>query len=312
MLIRPDRRVLLAQQRLQKIHPEVDFSAIQHRLLGMPPVMESEVFSSWIARGLHTGIIKRKQIRELLNFSSAFYLADTQANRFNLPDLTMRFNLGASHLLPSMFIFNEAVLSLFQLLSITTNVIEKSPIYRFCPQCLSEDEMPYMCKFWRYAFSYVCQKHGCLLMERCPSCQLTIDPEAYDSRSARNTKLSIYLQCAHCYSMLYPSKSVQISDRLLDILFCAQNILIDRMGKHLPISDYLMQVSYPIKKETHQLYIGIHGQKLFDDSPGKIQSLFKRQGLFNTTHWYPSKTIFVVNATSKLKAAERWILSSMR
>lgn len=312
MLIKHDRRILIAQQRLQKSRPEMDFSSIQHRLLGMPQVMEGEVLSSWIARGLHARTIKKKQMRELLDFSPAFYLADIQAQRFNLPDLTMKFNMGASHILPDMFIFNEAVLNPFQLLSITTNVFERSPVCRFCPQCLSEDEVPYIRKNWRYAFSYACQKHGCLLLEKCPSCQSTIDPEAYESRSAHKSDIPIFLRCPGCHAMLYPAKSVQISHRVLEVLLNAQHILIDKMDKHQSISEYLIQVCYPSQRVTKQLHIGISGQQLFNVAAGEIQSLFKRLDIFKNTYWHPSKTIFVGKATSNLRAAERWILCSMR
>ena len=45
---------------------------------------------------------------------------------------------------------------------------------QYCPQCLSEDLIPYFRKSWRLALNTVCIKHGNMLHDRCPSCGQTI------------------------------------------------------------------------------------------------------------------------------------------
>jgi hypothetical protein len=45
---------------------------------------------------------------------------------------------------------------------------------QFCPTCLAEDSVPYFRKRWRVACLTRCQKHGILLLDRCPSCATAV------------------------------------------------------------------------------------------------------------------------------------------
>lgn len=40
----------------------------------------------------------------------------------------------------------------------------------YCPLCLKEDDEPYFRKHWRLAFHLICDRHGTLMCDRCPSC----------------------------------------------------------------------------------------------------------------------------------------------
>lgn len=40
----------------------------------------------------------------------------------------------------------------------------------YCPLCLKEDKEPYFRKQWRLAFHLICDRHGTLMCDRCPSC----------------------------------------------------------------------------------------------------------------------------------------------
>lgn len=45
---------------------------------------------------------------------------------------------------------------------------------QFCPACLAEDEIPYFRKRWRIALNTVCSKHGNMLFDRCPQCNVAV------------------------------------------------------------------------------------------------------------------------------------------
>lgn len=49
--------------------------------------------------------------------------------------------------------------------------VDKSPRYKFCGQCLQEDEAPYWRLHWRLATTVLCERHDLLLTEFCPSCE---------------------------------------------------------------------------------------------------------------------------------------------
>lgn len=50
------------------------------------------------------------------------------------------------------------------------------PGLRYCPLCLREDAQPYFRKKWRLAFSVLCRRHGCYLLDRCPNCEIPLTP----------------------------------------------------------------------------------------------------------------------------------------
>ena len=63
-----------------------------------------------------------------------------------------------------------------------------SPGLQFCPKCLSEDKAPYFRRKWRLALFALCEKHGCLLLDRCPNCGAFI---SYHRHGVKNRSISI-------------------------------------------------------------------------------------------------------------------------
>ncbi|PLR28228.1 hypothetical protein SGCZBJ_04280 [Caulobacter zeae] len=49
------------------------------------------------------------------------------------------------------------------------------PGLQFCPACLQEP-ISYYRRIWRLAWSTVCCRHGCILLDRCPSCAAPLEP----------------------------------------------------------------------------------------------------------------------------------------
>lgn len=44
------------------------------------------------------------------------------------------------------------------------------PYYRFCPECIVSDPIPYWRFTWRVTFTHFCEKHRCVLYTRCLAC----------------------------------------------------------------------------------------------------------------------------------------------
>jgi len=73
------------------------------------------------------------------------------------------------------------------------------PGMQFCPQCLKDGPVPYYRKHWRLILHAICEKHQCVLVDRCPSCDESI---AYHRHGVgRDKKLpevgSLYF-CSKC------------------------------------------------------------------------------------------------------------------
>jgi TniQ len=69
---------------------------------------------------------------------------------------------------------------------------------QFCSQCLREDAEPYFRKSWRIAFNTYCSKHGCMLRDRCPSCQSAVVFHRMDVGNARIFADQSLVACHAC------------------------------------------------------------------------------------------------------------------
>lgn len=64
----------------------------------------------------------------------------------------------------------------YWILTLGTRNRRRSGGIQYCPTCLADDTSPYFRKYWRYAWHTACEKHGCILLDRCPSCGAAIQP----------------------------------------------------------------------------------------------------------------------------------------
>lgn len=81
---------------------------------------------------------------------------------------------------------------------------------QFCRECLAEDAIPHLRLQWRLAFLTTCAKHGCLLLDRCPTCGDPLGILRIDARLG-----SELTSCTACGSAFLPSQShLPITDTL--------------------------------------------------------------------------------------------------
>ena len=86
-----------------------------------------------------------------------------------------------------------------------------------CPQCLSEDEIPYFRISWRFAFLGCCPKHGCDLLDRCPNCGHALWPA--NIRNLSDRAWQDFSCCPLCQGRLtvgnsQPARVDEFSDNL--------------------------------------------------------------------------------------------------
>ena len=56
---------------------------------------------------------------------------------------------------------------------------------QFCPACLASDVVPYFRREWRVAFVTMCQRHGNMLLDRCPECGTSVAVHRLDMATAK-------------------------------------------------------------------------------------------------------------------------------
>jgi len=71
---------------------------------------------------------------------------------------------------------------------------------QYCPACLGEDALPYFRKRWRLAFHVICERHGCVMHERCPNCRSSV---AYHRHGIGRRKDVPLQPLRHCHQCLF-------------------------------------------------------------------------------------------------------------
>lgn len=83
---------------------------------------------------------------------------------------------------------------------------------QYCPQCLTEDGMPYFRRHWRLAWHTGCERHGCLLADHCGNCRAPVEPHrcrAMDGVQTRCPSCSIDLRATRTDSACHEALAFQ-------------------------------------------------------------------------------------------------------
>jgi integrase len=69
---------------------------------------------------------------------------------------------------------------------------------QFCSSCLATDTTPYFRRKWRLAFNTICDRHGCLLHDRCPTCLAPVVPARTEVGKRRGYAIEAHTICYKC------------------------------------------------------------------------------------------------------------------
>lgn len=274
------------------------------RLLGLPAIHTDEVFSSWVVRVMLSRKINKRKLLEEINWKEAIHLADLKSASFNLKQLVLRFNLIQIGLLERSFLQFEMPFT--DSLCLTTDILNRRPIFRFCPYCIAEE--PYIRKSWRYAFSYACPDHGCLLLERCTECGESIDFENLNISKMDELDIHDLGSCLSCGAALSSQHPHIISDRMMSIVLDRQALMFSEPSDGIKIKNYIAQIRYSDNGILNCLNVGVSGCLIFKEDADEVRTAFRKVGIFSTTYWQPSGCISVNNGIGKVKRAKKWVI----
>lgn len=71
---------------------------------------------------------------------------------------------------------------------------------QYCSFCLAEDNEPFYRRRWRLAFIVICERHHCILQDRCPNCQ---EPVNFHRNELGDPKKIVATSLTLCYSCGY-------------------------------------------------------------------------------------------------------------
>src|SRR5471030_3007508 len=83
---------------------------------------------------------------------------------------------------------------------------------QFCPQCLSEDIVPYYRKYWRVALNTVCHRHQISLLDRCPCCNHAVVVHRLDMNGQPLSDSIAHSSCFFCGFELSRSQPLLIDE----------------------------------------------------------------------------------------------------
>lgn len=192
-----------------------------------PPLIDGELLSSWICRLAVANGLVPLALHEILSAaagptgkgwmdrSPSSELADYMARQADQP---VERILRAAPLRPARLINRDDFVGRFVAASpklvLRPNVTAKdaeeperdAAYLAYCPQCLAEDEEPFMRMEWRTRFATGCERHGIRLQHCCPHCRGQIKPHL-----AKHLEGICF--CAHCAGDLRQVAAMPLSQR---------------------------------------------------------------------------------------------------
>ena len=114
---------------------------------------------------------------------------------------------------------------------------ERIPLYRFCPRCISEDEVPHIRLSWKLISSVICERHASPLAEFCGVCKTPFTLWSSPTPIRHEMRATIHRVCPGCHSPWGMNALPQISEPLMRTLLRFQRrftqafVAFSRRGK---------------------------------------------------------------------------------
>jgi len=150
----------------------------------------------------------------------------------------------------------DPVLADFDFSCLTVEILNKKPIYKYCPACLASDPTPYFRQSWRLASTYICPLHRMILRDSCHQCKQRIDLSLSNPRSDGSNSLRCLSFCNQCKASLAESPCNTIGRRFLSDVFFRQEQIENLIRS---TSSYWMPSQF-----------AIHHESLSDQHPSKL------------------------------------------
>ncbi len=139
------------------------------RHYGCPRIIPGEALISWICRvGAKLAMSPRAVLRKILD-PTRIGLRDRKQSPHHLN----AFRVGYATCNNPQTL--SSAMRWLSLLGISFSPNDRKRHTRFCPQCLAEDEVPYIRNHWLLPSALVCERHQAVLSDRCSACASPID-----------------------------------------------------------------------------------------------------------------------------------------
>lgn len=192
----------------------------RRRILGAPVLLPGEAFSSWCWRiAVHTRV-PVDRILGCFGISTPSFWLDAGRGNFDLSKIAI-VTMAPLSTLHELRWAAKSILALPYFACLTTDPLNRRPIYRYCEACLRSDLIPYIRRFWRLGGANMCPIHWTVLRDHCPHCKERLDLSHGPSRRNRSIR-----QCSRCRGDLCKVDSVHLPEALACEVLAQQSELI--------------------------------------------------------------------------------------
>ncbi len=225
------------------------------RIYGAPPFLKYEAFSSWCARVSAACKISIRHLLSALDIDMQSFWVDAGRVPLDLKKIASLVMCDITTLAHLNWQF-DSVLADFDFSCLTVEILNKKPIYKYCPACLASDPTPYFRQSWRLASTYICPLHRMILRDSCHQCKQRIDLSLSNPRSDGSNSLRCLSFCNQCKASLAESPYNTIGRRFLSDVFFRQEQIENLIRS---TSSYWMPSQF-----------AIHHESLSDQHPSKL------------------------------------------
>jgi hypothetical protein len=191
------------------------------RIYGVPPILKYEAFSSWCARISGSCKISIDAILKSMDIRIPSFWVDAGKVPLDVEKIARLTLCDKSSLTHINWPFDSA-LSEFNFSCLTVEILNKRPIYKYCPVCLASDQTPYFRQSWRLASTYICPLHRLILRDSCHRCNNRINLSSNGRGYDDNIAPSSLLFCNRCGTSLGESPHEAIDRKFLSDVFFRQ------------------------------------------------------------------------------------------
>jgi len=193
----------------------LDWTPKISRIYNLPKVIPYEAFSSWCIRAAIAINVSPKNLLEQFGILNVTHISNLDSGKYSIDvNLISTLTMLSAQEFQHQTWQHDSLLSKPEFACLSADIFQGTPIYRYCPNCLNSDEVPFFRQSWRLASALVCPKHRKILRDSCEYCLRKINLNEINFLKPHQALLSpnALRHCPHCGKSLGSCNS-EIIDR---------------------------------------------------------------------------------------------------
>lgn len=151
-----------------KVHPPWEGDVLPKALIGAPCIQHEESVASWIQHVCASHQYSIGRLESILRVKPRFHDWDLRVNASELNQVLEWTDYSSDDFLAALASVQNYSASMSR--RRYKELLQGPPVYRWCPDCLDQDERPYLRWWWRLPERVYCLAHQRNLVSKCSMC----------------------------------------------------------------------------------------------------------------------------------------------